>query len=155
MITLQTILVPTDFSETSDGAVRYGRALAEAFSSRLHLLHVVPDPYAQPWSVEATGISIAELVVSWEQDARRRLEAVIPAAERAAVPVELAVCTGHPFLEIIRYAKEHNADLIVMGTHGRGPVAHMFLGSVAEKVVRKAPCPVLTVRHPQHEFVRP
>ena len=62
---------------------------------------------------------------------------------------------GSAFIEIICYAKEHNIDLIVLGTHGRGPIAHMLMGSVAEKIVRKAPCPVLTVRHPQHEFVMP
>jgi nucleotide-binding universal stress UspA family protein len=62
---------------------------------------------------------------------------------------------GPPFLEIVRYAQEANIDLIVLGTHGRGGLAHMLLGSVAEKVVRKAPCPVLTVRHPEHEFVAP
>ena len=62
---------------------------------------------------------------------------------------------GHPSLEIIRYAKDHEIDIIVMGTHGRTGVGHMLMGSVAEKVVRKAPCPVLTVRHPDHEFVMP
>ena len=62
---------------------------------------------------------------------------------------------GGPYVEIVRYAQERTIDLIVMGTHGRGFVAHMLMGSVAEKVVRKAPCPVLTVRHPEHEFVIP
>jgi nucleotide-binding universal stress UspA family protein len=62
---------------------------------------------------------------------------------------------GSPFLEIIRYAKEKNIDLIVLGTHGRSGLAHVMLGSVAERVVRIAPCPVLTVRHPEHEFVMP
>ena len=59
------------------------------------------------------------------------------------------------FVEIIRYARENNIDLLVLGTHGRGAIAHMLMGSVAEKIVRKAPCPVLTVRHPEHEFVMP
>ncbi len=62
---------------------------------------------------------------------------------------------GGPYVEIVRYAKERDIDLIVMGTHGRGFVAHMLMGSVAEKVVRRAPCPVLTVRHPEHDFVVP
>ena len=60
-----------------------------------------------------------------------------------------------PFTEIIRFAKDKDIDLIVMGTHGHTGLAHVLLGSVAEKVVRKAPCPVLTVRHPEHEFVHP
>jgi nucleotide-binding universal stress UspA family protein len=67
----------------------------------------------------------------------------------------LVTLRGSPFVEIVRYAKQHDIDLIVMGTHGRGPIAHMFMGSVAERVVRKATCPVLTVRSPEHEFVMP
>ena len=63
--------------------------------------------------------------------------------------------TGSPFLEIIQYAKENNVDLIVMGTHGHSGLVHVLLGSVTERVVRKAPCPVLTIRHPEHEFIHP
>jgi nucleotide-binding universal stress UspA family protein len=65
----------------------------------------------------------------------------------------MATVVGSPFFEIVRYAEEQQIDLIVIGTHGRGPIGHMLLGSVAEKVVRKSPCPVLTVRQPQHDFV--
>ena len=65
------------------------------------------------------------------------------------------VLMGHPFVEIIRYAREQDVDCIVLGTHGRSGLSHLLLGSVAERVVRKAPCPVLTVRHPEHEFVMP
>jgi len=75
--------------------------------------------------------------------------------ERQLLRVTTAIVAGNPFVEIIRYARAHEIDLIVLGTHGRGPVAHMLLGSVAEKVVRKSPCPVLTVRPAQHEFVMP
>jgi nucleotide-binding universal stress UspA family protein len=69
--------------------------------------------------------------------------------------VKRTVVDGHPFVEIIKHAKEGDADMIIMGTHGRGAIAHMLLGSVAEKVVRTAPCPVLTVRHPEHKYVHP
>jgi nucleotide-binding universal stress UspA family protein len=82
----------------------------------------------------------------WEQDALGQLENLVPEAERGAHPVRCATRVGHPFVEILACAAEQKADLIVMGTHGRGPVAHVLLGSVTEKVVRKAPCPVLTVR---------
>ncbi len=74
---------------------------------------------------------------------------------QSAETIVKVVRQGPPFLEIVRYAQEANIDLIVLGTHGRGGLAHMLLGSVAEKVVREAPCPVLTVRHPEHEFVAP
>jgi len=90
-----------------------------------------------------------------EAEARNRLHGVMTDAGRLRLRVELVMEQGSPFLEIIRYAKDHDIDLIVMGTHGRGPIAHMLMGSVAEKVVRRAPCPVLTVKHPEHKFVMP
>jgi nucleotide-binding universal stress UspA family protein len=90
-----------------------------------------------------------------ERDAIERLSGLFTAPEREALQAVVSVVVGSPFVEIIRYARAQQVDLIVMGTHGRGPVEHMLLGSVAEKVVRKASCPVLTVRSPQHEFVHP
>jgi nucleotide-binding universal stress UspA family protein len=151
MIALKKILVPTDFSECSEAAIRYGRALAEAFDASLFLLHVVQDPYTQPWAAEAFPAPLGEMLEQWQQQARARLLESLPAGDRGKVGV--ATLVGSPFYEIVRYAAEQQIDLIVIGTHGRGPLSHMLLGSVAEKVVRKAPCPVLTVRHPQHEFV--
>ena len=151
MITLKAVLVPTDFSECSDAALRYGAALAEAFGATLHLLNVVHDPYARPWAAEGFAAPIADLVADWEAQAQRRLTESIPAGAAARTVVRTAV--GSPHLEITGYAARHGIDLIVLGTHGRGPLGHLLLGSVAERVVRSAPCPVLTVRHPQHEFV--
>ena len=90
-----------------------------------------------------------------EKEARERLATMVTDEERRTLRVETALVAGNPFLEIIRYAKANDVDLIVMGTHGRGAIAHILLGSVAEKVVRKSPCPVLTVRQAQHEFVMP
>jgi nucleotide-binding universal stress UspA family protein len=151
MIALKRILVPTDFSACSDAALRYGRALCQAFNASLHLLHVVQDPYTQPWAAEAFPAPLGEMLEQWQQQARQRLTTLLRAEESAAATT--ATVVGSPFYEIVRYAAEQQIDLIVIGTHGRGPLGHMLLGSVAEKVVRKAPCPVLTVRHPQHEFV--
>ena len=151
MITLKQVLVPTDFSETSEEALAYARALADAFKAKLHVLHVIPDPYSQTWSMEATGEAMPELLKTWEQDARKRLDQL----KTDDVETEVVTQIGHPFVQIIRYARDHDIDLIVMGTHGWGAIAHMLLGSVAERVVRKAPCPVLTVRQPSHEFVAP
>jgi universal stress protein A len=146
MIAMRTILVPVDFSDASQSALRYARALAEAFGSTLHLLHVVQDPYVQPWAAEAFGVSLAGVLERWEQDALAQLERLVPPAERGRLAVTCATRVGHPFVEILGYAVDSHADLIVMGTHGRGPVAHMLLGSVTERVIRRAPCPVLTVR---------
>jgi nucleotide-binding universal stress UspA family protein len=151
MITLKRILVPTDFSECSEAAVKYARAFAEAFGGSLHVLHVIQDPYTQPWAAEAFPAPLAEMLVEWQDQARKRLTASLPEAEQKTAVI--ATTVGSPFYEIVRYASEQEIDLIVIGTHGRGALGHMLLGSVAEKVVRKAPCPVLTVHHPEHEFV--
>jgi len=155
VITLDAVLVPTDFSEASEVALRYGREFAERFGAALHLVHVVQNPGAQPWAVETYGLSLAMLERQWLQEAHARLEELLPPTARAAVRAQVATILGHPVVEILRYAEAHGANLIVMGTHGRGPLGHMIMGSVAERIVRKAPCPVLTVRHPERGFVVP
>jgi nucleotide-binding universal stress UspA family protein len=151
MITLKTILVPSDFSDCSDEALRYGLELARRFDARLHLLHVVQDPVAQPWAAEGFSVPLFEVVEQWQKQAEERLRAAVPDADKGRVTVAAVVAT--PYAEILDYASAHEVDLIVMGTHGRGGVSHMLLGSIAERVVRRAPCPVLTVRRPQHGFV--
>lgn len=153
MISMRTVLVATDFSEPSEVAVRYGRALSEAFNASLHILHVVPDSMALPWATMADGLAMADVQRQWEREAHERLETLIAEPERSGLRLSLVVKAGDPVRQITGYAAEKGADIIVLGTHGRGPVAHMLMGSVAERVVRTAPCPVLTVRHPQHEFV--
>jgi nucleotide-binding universal stress UspA family protein len=151
MISLKTILVPSDFSECSEEALRYGLELARRFDAQVHLLHVVQDPVTQPWAAEGFSVPLFEVVEEWQKQAVLRLQAAVPDADRARVTVVSVVAT--PYAEILDYARAHHADLIVMGTHGRGGVSHMLLGSIAERIVRRAPCPVLTVRHPQHGFV--
>jgi nucleotide-binding universal stress UspA family protein len=88
-----------------------------------------------------------------EDAVRERLLKILTPEECRELKPDFAVLSGTPHAEIVRFAKEQEFDLIVMGTHGRGFVAHAVVGSVAEKVVRHAPCPVLTVHNPQHEFV--
>jgi len=153
MIALTNVLVPTDFSETSDSALRYGKALATAFGATLHVVHIIEEPYGQPWAVEAYGFSLAALQDEWIKDAQARLAASVTEDEKKTLKTATTTVLGHPVMEILRYAKDNAVDLIVMGTHGRGPLGHVVLGSVAERVVRKAPCPVLTVRTPEREFV--
>ena len=150
MIKLNTILVPSDFSECSDAAVRYGLELARRFDARLHLLHVIQDPVTQPWVADGMPPLLDDLEER-QASATARLAASVPAADAGRVTVVTTIAT--PLYEILRYADEHAVDLIVMGTHGRSGVSHMLLGSIAERVVRRAPCPVLTVRHPEREFV--
>jgi nucleotide-binding universal stress UspA family protein len=151
MIELKAILVPTDFSDCSDAALKYGSALANAFGATLHLVNVVQDPYTLPWTADGFAAPAADMLTDWEAQAKRRLAEIVATARVSHMVVKTQV--GSPYSEIVRYATEHRIDLIVLGTHGRGPLGHMLLGSVAERVVRTAPCPVLTVRHPQREFV--
>lgn len=154
-ITLRHILVPTDFSECSTVALRYGLALAERFGAHLHLLHVVQSPFDQPWSVEVYAVSQADFETTARAQSDARLARLVAEADRPPGAVSCVTTIGAPCPAIVAYAKEAPVDLIVMGTHGRGAVAHLLIGSVAENVVRRAPCPVLTVRHPEHEFVAP
>jgi len=151
MIKVKAVLVPTDFSDCSEAAVKYGYALAEAFGATIHLLNVVQDPYAMPWAADAFAAPIGDMITEWENRAARRLVDAVP--DSSPAPTVLKTLVGSPYSSIVRYAEQHHVDLIVLGTHGRGPLGHMLLGSVAERVVRAAPCPVLTVRHPQREFV--
>jgi nucleotide-binding universal stress UspA family protein len=153
-IALNRILVPTDFSDTSTAAVKYGVALAEAFGAQLHLLHVVEQPV--PWQL-AGEIAMVSAPVD-DAERRRHVEAELAALltrdERDKYRVVVATEIGAPFAEIVRYAGREQIDVIVMGTHGRGAIAHLLIGSVAENVVRKAPCPVLTIPTRGHDFVK-
>ena len=155
MLSIKSVLVPTDFSDASETALTYGKSVAEAFGASLHLVHVMEDLLAHAWAAEVYVAAAPNLREEIERESRQRLDSMLPEADRKRLRAEIALLSGNPFIEIIRYAKANDIDLIVMGTHGRGPIAHMLLGSVAEKVVRKSPCPVLTVRDAQHTFVMP
>lgn len=155
MIHLKKILVPTDFSEFSNHALRYGGELARRFDAELHLLHVIDDSITVPDPLMGAPASDAEI-----RDLQRAAEDALGklAADAALKDVRIAPCvvlTGSPFVGIVRHARENNVDLIVIATHGRTGLAHAMLGSTAERVVRKAPCPVLTVRPNGHDFVMP
>jgi len=152
MININRILVATDFSEPGKTALQYAVAFADQFGAAVDLMHVI-EPV--PAGALLSYVPKEELKKNMQTHAEQEMEALHAEWDDYAFPVNRVIVHGHPFVEIIRHAKEIHADLIVMGTHGRGAIAHMLIGSVAEKVVRKAPCPVLTVRHPEHEFVHP
>jgi len=154
MITLKNILVATDFSECSDTALTYGRELASRFDATLHLLHVVQNVSAASFGMETIATMGPDMLKRFEEDARTRLHQLTIDSDRSGPRTVTAVNVGHSApLDIVEYAKTHEINLIVMGTHGRGAIAHFLMGSVAERVVRLAQCPVLTVRHPEREFV--
>jgi len=143
-LVIAKILVPLDFGDSSLNALRYAKGLAERFGSALQLLHVVPNPYVPnvylPMPLP-TGF-LDDLV----RDAGKRMDELLPAAEREALRASTFVKVGDARAGILDQAAEEKVDLIVMGTHGRKGAAHLFLGSVAENVLRVAPCPVLVVR---------
>jgi nucleotide-binding universal stress UspA family protein len=154
-ITLKRILVPTDFSDPSDVALRYGVKLADAFGARLHLLHVVELLVEQRWAAELAMVAAVDVEAESRARSDAALAQLLTRDERERYSATLVSVTGAPFLEIVRYARREDIDLIVMGTHGRSAIAHLLVGSVAENVVRKAPCPVLTVPVAGHDFVKP
>jgi nucleotide-binding universal stress UspA family protein len=155
MITLKNVLVATDFSEPSDAALLYGRELASRFGATLHVLHVAENLYLS-FSAGNHAIPVPDLQRQIENDARRYLHELLIDSDGSGPPTVPAIRTSSsPAMAIVEYARDHDMDIIVMGTHGRGALAHLVMGSVAERVVRLAPCPVLTVRRPEHEFVRP
>jgi len=150
VVPFQSILVPIDFSETSHVALDYGRVLAVQFASTLHVLHVVAN-VVSAGGAAFWGISESKLRARLTAEARPQFEALLP--ELDGLKISLVTRFGHPLVEIVHYARDCNVDLIVMGTHRRR-FAHMLSGGVIEKVVRKAPCPVLAVRLSEHKFVR-
>ena len=139
---IRTILVTTDFSETSLGAFAAARLLAERFEARIRLLHV-EDDRVSPLVVEYMAAGLEGLRQRQVEDAERRLKEL--ATEHFGA-CEFEVVLGVPHVEIVRVAGERGADLIVMATHGRGPISHAMMGSTTERVLRRAPCPVLVVR---------
>jgi nucleotide-binding universal stress UspA family protein len=156
MITLKNILVATDFSEPSDAALTYGRALARNFEATLHVVHVVGLVSSAAYGAEGYVAAVPELQQDIEDAARKQLDDRLVDNDARPLPTRRVLITSNaPALAIVEYAGRERIDLIVTGTHGRGAVAHLLMGSVAERVVRTAPCPVLTVRHPEHEFVVP
>ena len=147
MLKLHSILCPTDFSDFSDNAIRYACELAETFGAELHLLNVLQDYDAIAPGTGEAFLPFTDWLPELRNQSREQL-AKQPAPEWAAkVHVHRTTRVGAPVDEIVKYAKEHNVDLVVLGTHGRKGVKHLLLGSVAENVVRYAPCPVLTVRN--------
>lgn len=156
MLTIRKILTATDFSEYSDVALQYARELARRFGAELHVLHVVD--VVSPSSMAGIGSYAAAAPDLWQQmieAERARLEGLVSARDRAELQAHIAFESGEPPAEaIVAYAENYQIDLIVMGTHGRRGVPRIVMGSVTERVLRMAPCPVLTVRHPEREFIR-
>jgi nucleotide-binding universal stress UspA family protein len=148
MSAINTILVPTDFSEAARAALRYACTLADTLNASLHVFHATVNPYASSGYMEFAALP-PELLDDVERSANEQLEASLSPDEQAKYRVRFVNRVGAAAEEILSYLKEHpEIDLVVMATHGRGSVARLMLGSVTDKIVRTAPCPVLTIREP-------
>ena len=155
MIRIKNVLVATDFSEPSTVALDYGRELARTYEATLHVLHVVED-LRWRYATDMAPTALVGIQEDVEASARSRLHGLLTDEDRSQLRASAVALTAiAPSEAIIQHAKTENIDVIVMGTHGRSGLAHLVMGSVAERVVRLAPCPVLTVRHPEHEFIAP
>ncbi len=150
---LGSILVPIDFSDCSRKALQYAVPLARQFGSRLLLVHVMPVHYFVGSEFGPVDVPVPEQEM--RENSERALERLAREEIAGAVPVATRVCRGQPVQEIVAVAREAGVDLILLSTHGHTGLKHVLLGSVAENVVRYAPCPVLVVREHQREFVAP
>ena len=153
MIKIKRLLAPTDFSESSKQALHYAIEFARSFSAELHLLTVI-EPVVYPAEM-FSQVGMVDVEAVMEKSSKEEMEGWVKMSANDGITTVTAVAHGRPFAEIIRYAQEHQIDLIIVGTHGRSGIDHLILGSTAEKVVRKAPCPVLTVRPEEREIVVP
>ncbi len=151
---IKTILFPTDFSQGARAAMDHAVALAKDYGAKLILLYVIQDIGVSEWYIPSS-LAVTDLMEDLQKSAGQEMEKWTAEIAPVVPEVERAIVRGVPFVEIVRTAKEKNADLIVIGTHGRTGIDHMLFGSTAEKVVRKAPCPVLTVRIAGKEFRMP
>jgi universal stress protein A len=153
MIKIDRILVPTDFSDCARPAAQYARELALRFTAQVDLMTVV-DPTLM--IAASAGSPVPQAILEdQEATALQELKKWPDSEYDRELQVHRQVLQGIPFVEIVRYARANEVDLIVMGTHGRSGLTHVLIGSVAERVVRKASCPVLVVRPKGHQFIMP
>ncbi|MEK7368220.1 MAG: universal stress protein [Planctomycetota bacterium] len=144
MIKIKTILCPIDYSKGSLAALDYALHFALREAARLYLMHVIDVRYLEGYTPLEVVSPDSETINRIKEELGER----VPGDVRKKIRVETIVTVGIPVLEIVNTAKEKEVDVIIMGTHGRTGIAHVIMGSVAENVVRRAHCPVLTVRQP-------
>ena len=151
LLRIKDILVPVDFSTCSRKAVVYALSFARQFGAKLTLLHVVPAYYAtDPYGLTQYERIEGELRTKGEQKLNGLISELVPASTKT----EAQTVNGHPGTEIVDAARDLQADLIIIATHGYTGLKHVLFGSTAEHVVRNAPCPVLTVRQKESDFVK-
>ena len=147
---IKKILVPIDFSDYSKNALKYATSFAQMFTAKMFLIYVV-EPVIYPADFSMGQVALPSMDIDMNTRAKEELDNLAK-KEITGLEVECLIKTGKPFVEIIDTASEENIDLIIIATHGHTGVEHILFGSTAEKVVRKAPCPVLTLREPIKGF---
>jgi nucleotide-binding universal stress UspA family protein len=150
MIEIQKILIPTDFSAYSQHALKYAVALAQSFKAKLYVVHV----WEHAIVATPTETFPTDIFVDAENSAKDKLNQVTHELRTEGIDAEPVFGSGTAHIEILKTAKELDVDLITLATHGRTGLSHLVFGSTAEKIIRLAPCPVLTVKRPEHDFVQ-
>lgn len=148
---IDKILVPIDFSDYSKNALKYAVQFAKHFNSSMYLIYVI-EPVIYPADFSMGQVAIPAMDANIQARAGEELSNLAKNYVDPSIKVEIIIKTGKPFVEINETAKEKDIDLIIIATHGHTGVEHLLFGSTAEKVVRKAPCPVLTLREPIKGF---
>jgi len=154
MLKIERILCPMDFSEFSVRAYDYAQSLAKHYNARLYVEHVV-QPLTTTYPYYPFPDVVNDAYWSVSEQAQGQLRELLKSHTRDGIQPELVVERGVVSQTILLFSEKESVDLIVMGTHGRHGVDHLTMGSVTEKVLRKAQCPVLAVRRPAHDFVVP
>ena len=155
MNNIRKILVPLDFSENSRFALDWAMSVADKLGTKVVLFHACEIPARFKEATEKDWALYNDILMGFKKKAAQHLQTFADKYDNDQITIALEIAEGKPFIEIIKAAKNYDVDLIVMGTHGCTGLQHMLIGSVAEKVVRKASCPVLTVKHPDYEFEMP
>lgn len=148
---IKNILVPIDFSDYSKSALKYAVDFAKNFNAKMHLIYVV-EPIIYPPDFSMGQIAMPSVNTEMDERAKEELNKLAKQEIPPEITCNIIIKTGKPFVEIIETAAEKDVDLIIIATHGHSGVEHILFGSTAEKVVRKAPCPVLTLREPVKGF---
>jgi universal stress protein A len=154
MPTITRIVVPIDFSEYSKQAFRYAIDFAQTFGAEMILVYVV-EPVIYPADFSFGQVALPSLERELHDRSLEQLNLLIETEIPEGISARCVIRSGKPFVEIIQVAKEEQADLIIIATHGHSGIEHVLFGSTAEKVVRKSSCPVLSLRSPDREFVMP
>jgi nucleotide-binding universal stress UspA family protein len=148
------ILIPTDFSLPARHAFTYAIALNGLFKARLYLVHVMQD-FSEFSEYNLSPTILPQLYLEFEQNASIKLEEMVNLMVPGTMHCDTYILHGIPFYEIVQFSRSEQVDLIVVGSHGRTGLKHVLFGHTAEKIVKKAPCPVLSVRHPEAHFSMP